>query len=281
MTCAQPARQYAPDMLGAVIPLATPLEAEPPAQRTPRIALEVSWARLVDEVREAQRLRYSVFAGEMGALIQTPLPLHDVDRFDDFCEHLLVRECEGGQVVGTYRLLAPDQALRAGATYCDGEFDLSPLAHLRPGMVELGRSCVHPRHRQGGVIIALWTQLAHYMYRHRLQTMIGCASIPMRQDAPGHGDSAQQAAASVWHQLRVRHMADPAFRVRARLPLPVDGPPAAEDAPIPALIRGYIGVGAKLLGAPAWDAQFNTADLPMLLRMEDLPRRYLRMAPGA
>jgi putative hemolysin len=34
--------------------------------------------------------------------------------------------------------------------------------------------------------------------------------------------------------------------------------------------------GAKVLGAPAWDPDFHTADLPMLLRMSDMPARYRR-----
>jgi putative hemolysin len=42
----------------------------------------------------------------------------------------------------------------------------------------------------------------------------------------------------------------------------------------PALIKGYLRLGAKVLGPPAWDPDFNTADLPMLMRIEDLPARY-------
>lgn len=78
----------------------------------------------------------------------------------------------------------------------DTEFDLSRLAHLRGRMVELGRSCVHPDYRHGGVIMTLWGALADFMVRTRV------------------------------------------------------------------------------LGAPAWDPDFNTADLPMLMRIEDLPPRY-------
>jgi hypothetical protein len=40
----------------------------------------------------------------------------------------------------------------------------------------------------------------------------------------------------------------------------------------PALIKGYLRLGTKVLGAPAWDPDFNTADLPMLMRIADLPR---------
>ena len=45
----------------------------------------------------------------------------------------------------------------------------------------------------------------------------------------------------------------------------------------PALIQGYLRAGAKVLGAPAWDSDFNTADLPIMMRMQDLPSRYRRL----
>jgi putative hemolysin len=30
------------------------------------------------------------------------------------------------------------------------------------------------------------------------------------------------------------------------------------------------------LGAPAWDPEFNTADLPLLTRLGEMPERYRR-----
>jgi len=48
--------------------------------------IEVRWAQHLDEVREAQRLRFNVFAGEMGARLEARLPGHDIDLFDDYCE---------------------------------------------------------------------------------------------------------------------------------------------------------------------------------------------------
>ncbi|MBS0452010.1 MAG: GNAT family N-acetyltransferase [Proteobacteria bacterium] len=234
--------------------------------------IEVSWARHQDEVRAAQRLRFDVFAGEMGARLNTSLPGHDIDLFDDFCEHLLVRDEATREVIGTYRVLTPAQARRVGSTYSDTEFDLTRLRDLRERMVELGRSCVHPEHRHGGVILALWGALAGFMQRNRLDTMIGCASIPMWHQGVTSGD----AAASIWRQLSATHMASIRYHVQPRLPLPVERLDSSLAVEPPALIRGYLRLGAKVLGAPAWDPDFNTADLPMLMRLEDLPSRYRR-----
>lgn len=259
--------------------LAAPVAPMAGARTAPGI--EVSWARHLDEVREAQRLRHSVFADEMGARLPRTVPGHDVDLFDDYCEHLLVRETVHGQVVGTYRVLTPAQARRVGSTYSDTEFDLTRLRALRERMVELGRSCVHREHRHGGVIMALWGALAEFMVRNQLDTMIGCASIPMQHEGPHGMVGGGHAAASIWRQLRQTHMASIEYHVRPRLPLPVERLDDSLAVEPPALIKGYLRLGAKVLGAPAWDPDFNAADLPMMMRIQDLPARYRKHFLGA
>ena len=232
--------------------------------------LEVTWARHLDEVRESQKLRFDVFAGEMGARLQTPVAGYDIDIFDDYCEHLLVRDTATQQVIGTYRMLTPGQARRIGSTYSDLEFDLTRLRPLRERMVELGRSCVHVDHRHGGTIMALWGALFEFMARNHLDTMLGCASIPVVHNGVVSGD----VAASIWRQMQQKHLAPIEYQVWPRMPLPVDE--LNSDLPIepPALIKGYLRVGTKVLGAPSWDPDFGTADLPMLMRMVDMPARY-------
>jgi putative hemolysin len=254
--------------------------AHVPPARSAATRLEVVWARDEADVRQAQQLRHLVFAEEMGARLTVPhgSPAgHDIDMFDPYCEHLLVRDVsndgEPGPVIGTYRVLTPDAAKRVGGLYSDTEFDLTRLRHLRPTMVELGRSCVHPDHRSGGAILALWGALAEFMDRNRLDTMIGCASVSMRDG--GH------VAASLWEQLRRQHLAPIELQVRPRLPLPVEELQQNLAIEAPALIKGYLRCGAKVLGAPAWDPDFNTADLPMLMRIKDLPARYRRHFLGA
>ncbi len=262
--------------------LRMPAQSAVSANETPVAAatpggIVVSWAKHSDEVRQAQRLRFNVFAGEMGARLDTTSPGHDVDLFDNYCEHLLVRDAVTREVVGTYRVLTPAQAKRVGSTYSDTEFDLVRLRGLRDRMVELGRSCVHPDYRHGGVIMALWGALAEFMVRNDLDTMIGCASIPMLHNGIVSGD----AAASIWRKVSQSHLAPIEFQVRPRLPLPVDRLDGTLEVEPPALIKGYLRLGAKVLGAPAWDPDFNTADLPMMMRINDLPARYRKHFLGA
>lgn len=243
------------------------------------IELETVWARHADEVAAAQRLRYRVFAGEMGASLSvlpgTPAD-HDADAFDAHCEHLLVRTIatasSAAEVVGTYRVLTPGGAKRAGQLYSDGEFDLTALDALRPRMAELGRSCIAPAWRQGGVILMLWSTLAEFMHRNRLDLMVGCASVPMHDG--GH------FAASLWQGLSRTHLAHLSRQVTAKLPLPIADLDQTREVEPPPLIKGYLKCGAKVLGAPAWDPDFGCADLPMLLDLADLPPSYRRRFMG-
>lgn len=163
-------------------------------------------------------------------------------------EHLLVRAtgsgAEHGEVIGTYRVLNPAAARRAGGLCTDTEFDLQRVRPLLGKAVELGRSCVHPRWRCGGVVIALWGALGEFMLDNDLDTMVGCASISMRDG--GHG------AASLWARLRQTHLVPPEWQVAPRLALPVEALRQDLQADTPALIKGYLRRGAKVLGAPAW-----------------------------
>lgn len=249
--------------------------APPAGSEAAQQRFDVVWARDESEVRQAQRLRYEVFALEMGARLSPPCGApdgYDIDMFDPYCEHLLVRAPgradTPGPVIGTYRVLTPAAARRVGGLYSETEFDLTRLRPLRSRMVELGRSCVHPDWRTGGAILALWGALAEFMVRNSLDTMIGCASVSMRDG--GHH------AASLWERLRHTHLAPIELQVRPRLPLPVEALAHALDVEAPPLIKGYLRLGAKVLGPPAWDPDFNTADLPMLMRIEDLPARHSR-----
>jgi putative hemolysin len=256
-----------------------------PAQPLPRQAnwqFETSWASSEAEVREAQRLRYAIFVDEMGARLAPPAGTPDgvdADRFDLHCDHLLVRVKQRGsdapgQLVGTYRVLGPDAARRAGACYTEGEFDLAPLALLRAGALELGRACVHADWRSGGVILALWSALGHYMVEHGLHTMFGCASIGMADGG--------QLARRVWRQLRdSSYLVQPEFRIRPLTPLPPcdeEGGAAPGQAgmlrEMPPLIKGYLRCGAKVIGPPSFDQGFNTADLPIMMQLAELPARY-------
>jgi putative hemolysin len=87
-------------------------------------ALTVTLAKSASEVREAQRLRYQVFAEECGAHLESATEGIDEDDFDSSCEHLIVRDLENDRVVGTYRILTSWKAKEVGRYYSECEFDI-------------------------------------------------------------------------------------------------------------------------------------------------------------
>jgi putative hemolysin len=233
-----------------------------------RPAFLIEWASTSSEIKEAQRLRYKVFAEEMGANLSKNAEGLDVDEFDAYCDHLLIRDQDSLKVVGTYRVLPPHKAQEIGRLYSDAEFDLTRLDHLRPKLVELGRSCVHQDYRSGAVIMALWSGLAQYMQKNSYEIMLGCASIPMADG--GH------FAASLYNSLDSNQMAPTEFHAFPRLPLPLDRLNGGLEVDAPPLIKGYLKLGAKICSAPAWDPDFNTADLLTMLRLSEINPRYAK-----
>ncbi len=227
--------------------------------------LYFSFARSPSEVAEAQRLRYKVFAEEMGANISSK-DGYDRDGFDAFCDHLLVRDSLTNQVVGTYRILSPSMANEAGGYYSAGEFDLSRLQHLFDRTVEVGRACVHQDYRHGGTITLLWAGLAKYMQMNRYEFMIGCGSVGMADG--GH------MAASLYNKLQENYLSPPEYRVFPNCPLPMDALKKDLDVTCPPLIKGYLRLGAYICGEPAWDPDFNTADMLVMLPLSRLNKRY-------
>ncbi|MER5740370.1 MULTISPECIES: GNAT family N-acyltransferase [unclassified Streptomyces] len=248
---------------------ALPAQPGPAGGPRPEPRYVVGLARDQDEVRAAQRLRHLVFAGEMGARLDGPEPGLDTDAFDAFCDHLLVREETTGEVVGTYRILPPERAAVAGRLYSETEFDLTRLAPLRHDLVEVGRSCVHPAHRNGAVIALIWAGLARYMTRTGHEWLAGCCSLPLADGGA--------LAAATWDTVRAKHLAPEEYWVTPHRLWNADGVRRPEGrTELPPLLRGYVRLGAWVCGAPAHDPDFGVADLYVLLSLRRTNPRYLR-----
>ncbi len=239
--------------------------SEPGRVRRPHFVTAIAASEA--EVHEAQRLRYRVFAEEIGASISSANERIDRDEFDPFCEHLVVRDCGSGRIVGTYRVLTAAQSLNTGGFYSQREFHLDGLAELAPRMVEIGRACVDSAYRNGAVIATLWSGLAHYLWRSGHDYVVGCASVP--------ADDGGRLATSICHGIRRDYASPPAWRVRPRCPFPFYAGSLDPDPQIPALLKGYLRLGAYVCGEPAWDAAFKTADLLLMLPLARMNPRYV------
>jgi putative hemolysin len=230
--------------------------------------LTLSFASTPEEVREVQRLRYKVFIEAMGLSALANAEGLDKDEYDAYCDHLIVRDSQTLKVVGTYRVLSPQGARKAGRFYSEQEFDLGRLHHLRSSIAEAGRACIDPAYRSGAVIMMLWAGLAAFMQREKCEYLIGCASVSLADG--GHN------AAALYRSVAETNLAPAEYRVKPHLPFPLDDRGINHDATVPALIKGYLRSGAWICGEPAWDPDFHSADLFMMLPLAKLDSRYAR-----
>jgi putative hemolysin len=267
-----------------LIPSDKPDAAAAPASG-PRYSLLLSTDATLIEA--AQRLRFDVFTSTPGFTLPAGPQTGefgqgdglDVDRFDEYCDHLLVRDDDTGELVGCYRMLAPAGAIAAGGLYTATEFDLRSFDPLRPSLVEMGRAVVREGHRNGGVVLLMWAGILAYLDRYGYDYVTGCVSVPIGDEADGDVPGSQLRG--VRDFILSRHAAPPQYQVRPHRPVLVDGQTIDDIAPpprpsVPALMRGYLRLGAQVCGEPAHDLDFGVGDFCVLLDKRRADTRYLR-----
>jgi putative hemolysin len=232
------------------------------------VALTVGLAGGASDVIESQGLRYDVFAREAGARLHNRIAGIDHDRFDPYCEHVLVRDAESGRVVASTRILTGEQAPYTGGFYSASEFDIAPILAMPGRFMEIGRTCVHADYRGGAAITMLWKGISQFLESRGYDYLIGCASI-------GLHDGGTQAQA-VMQRLRQRHMVAEERRVTPRLPYPPRPVDVSLAPSLPPLLKAYLRLGAEIGGEPFWDHDFNVADVFVLLGVGRLDARYAR-----
>jgi putative hemolysin len=227
----------------------------------------------------------------MSAVADTAATLarRDIDLFDAICDHLLVIDHDAPAsrkdpaVVGTYRLLRQDIAQRQGGFYSAGEFDVGALVarHRDLSFLELWRSCVLPPYRNKRTVELLWHGIWTYVLEHRIDVMIGCASLegtdPDRLALPLSFLHHYARAPEPW-----RAVALPRRYVELnRMPKPAVSPKAALQL-LPPLIKGYLRLGAYVGDGAVIDRQFGTTDVLIILPVSAINSRYVdHFGPGA
>nr|WP_223385501.1 GNAT family N-acetyltransferase [Oricola cellulosilytica] len=244
--------------------------------------LQVRLAVTDDERTAAQRLRYQIFIAERGARAPDCDGGRDEDRFDAVCDHLIVIDThrpgrDADNIIGTYRLLRDDAAVRSGGFYSASEYRIESLIARHPckRFLELGRSCVLPAYRSKRTIELLWQGIWAYCLQHDVDVMVGCASFP------GVVPAAHALPLSFLHQ----HASAPTeWNVAPAAPdfteldmMPVEAIDArAALAAMPPLIKGYLRLGAKFSDFAVVDPAFGTTDVMVILPVETISDRYVR-----
>lgn len=228
------------------------------------------------ELDDVFRLRYRVFFEELGATGGSAMDQvgMDIDDYDPYCDHLVVTD--RGRVIGTYRLLPLERLSSQSPCYSQLEFDVSNIRrHFNDSILELGRTCVEPAYRNGTIAALLWSGIASYLKQSAVTVMFGCVSI--------HGVGHSEALAIEMY-FRAAGFWDSRFDTNVQERFRVPAVSAAFDCEsfaeaktlIPSLLNGYLTMGAKICGGPAYDAEFHCHDYLIMLEAKDVSQKRLR-----
>ena len=244
-------------------------------------SLGVRIATTADEVQAAQALRYDVFYRQMGARPDAVMAASGLDRdaFDAVADHLLVVDHARGDgadgVVGTYRLIRAQAAARIGRYYSAEEYDIAPMLAFPGQVLELGRSCVHAGYRNRMVMQLLWRGIAAYVFRHGIDLMFGCASLPGIEP----DDLALELSYLYYNHLApvsIRPRALPHRYIEMRRMDPDDINTRAALSRLPPLIKGYLRLGGFIGDGAVIDAQFNTTDVAVVVKTDLVTEKYYK-----
>jgi putative hemolysin len=243
-------------------------------QEIPTPTYTVKKAETPEELEQAFRLRYEVFVKEKNNDQLKNEAGIETDAYDEVCDHLIVVDQTTGQVVGTYRMLPGERALRHKGFYSQTEFDLT---HFEPYMlqaVEMGRSCIAKEYRTGGVIQLLWSGIADYIKRSGHRYLFGCVSLPMERLEDMHAIySVLINDGVISEDYRIFPLES--HRIPGLRVMETDQLDARRIRKmLPPLLKGYQRLGAKIAGEPAIDSVFQTIDFFVVLDTENISSKY-------
>lgn len=223
------------------------------------------------EMFECFRLRHDVFCVEMGGYEKASKM--DFDKFDNFCDHLIIVHQETMQVVGTYRI---NFSGNSKEFYTSTEFDITSwLSTENNVFIELGRACIAKEHRRGVVISLLWRGIVEYMNARGVNKLIGCSSVKITDARSAalvykYFETNGQLASTVFQPTADYQMKDFLFWLIVYSGGLTENQKKEAEEKIPSLLKSYIKAGAKVASYPAYDADFKCIDFVTTMNRDEL-----------
>ncbi len=238
----------------------------------------IKLAETSEEKRAAQRLRYRVFVQELGASTSDMSDQLGVeyDAYDTYSDHLILQDKTlpvHDNVVGVYRLLRGDIAMDGPGFYSAGEFQLDKITDCGRKSVELGRSCVDARYRNGVAMHLLWNGLAEYVTRYKIEILFGVASFHGTDPAViAHALSFLHHNYLASDELCATAYGENAIAMDIISPKETDRTTALMQ--IPPLIKSYLRLGGTVGAGAFVDYGFNTIDVCLVMDTLRMSQKY-------
>ncbi|MEI6092168.1 MAG: GNAT family N-acetyltransferase [bacterium] len=230
----------------------------------------VGMADTAKELDELHKLRYEIFNIELDEGIKENDAIRrDIDKFDANCDHLIVKDRVNNKIIGTYRI-HPSWKRHKDGFYTSTEFNISKLGLEKGRNIEVGRACIHPDHRGNMIIAILWMALRQYCLENKVDALFGVASIPkceigeltsLYRHLLDKGHLINDGSVTALPEQRAQLVSNPPETFRKEL--------------LGSLIKGYLKIGAKLMGEPIFDPIFGCYDFFVLLEMKNANWDYI------
>lgn len=203
------------------------------------------------ELNQALCLRYQVFHREFQNKV---IPFgSDWDDLDLLADHLIIKDQETDEVVGTYRLISN---LFSKSFYSVQEFNCEDFVFDSRVKVELSRAAIHSKYRNGITLSLLWKGITQYIEKTNSAFLFGCSSINTME------------INSVFHLLGIlseMNVALSEFSVSPKWEYKrknrIHFINQKKVSQLPPLLLSYLRAGAKVSLMPAWDYDFHCVDL--------------------
>jgi putative hemolysin len=211
-----------------------------------------------------------------GHLDQGGLQQLDEDKYDKFCDHLIVIDKAGNKIVGTYRLLLGQKANKIGF-YSERFFNIENIKKLAGDkeMLELGRSCIHRDYRDRLVINLLWNGISKYIKEQNVRFAFGSVRL---------GSAEPLEVSRMFKLIKEKFYAPEEYRVLPKRKNIVKGlnmnikisDPRSIWRTLPALVKGYLRTGVVVCGPPAVNPDFGSVVVFVLLDVDKMSPSYKR-----
>ena len=144
-----------------------------PPKKVPALKCEVvSDAKTIAEV---QRFRARVFGSAYGIYFDQGT---DIDRFDEYSIHIVVRDTKTNEIAACTRVVTPKAKEKLGSYYSELEFNLGEYLKGKDQVYEIGRTCVDESYRGGKALSVLWMGMVPLIVKELdAKYLIGTVSV--------------------------------------------------------------------------------------------------------
>lgn len=229
-----------------------------------------------EDVVACQQLRYLTFIEARGLGPAGCDDRRDEDEFDPHCRHMMVEEARSGQLVCCFRMMPLESGAEIARSYSATWYELDKLEDYPGRLVEMGRFCIHPAHKDPSILRVAWHSMTRYVDEQEIGLLFGCSSF--------YGIEAE-AYMDAFALLKEKHLAPKRWLPRVKAPkvfrfariLRLRRPNMALALRrMPPLLRTYLMMGGWVSDHAVIDDKLNTLHVFTGIEIAHVPEARAR-----